>query len=82
MDGMSQILLTFCKQLGIWKKIPEPEDERSETSEAGDMAPESFRYFEISAVVWTNPNPDKYIIFHFCVFFDEGRIEPEGSKIF
>ena len=28
----------------IWdmKKIPEPEDERSETSEAGDMAPESF----------------------------------------
>ena len=30
------------------KKIPEPEDERSENSEAGDMAPESFRYFEIS----------------------------------
>ena len=29
----------------IWdmKKIPEPEDERSETSEAGDMALESFR---------------------------------------
>ena len=44
----SQILLKFCIQFGIWKKIPEPEDERSETSEAGDMAPESFRYFEIS----------------------------------
>ena len=29
----------------IWdmKKIPEPEDERSKTSEARDMAPESFR---------------------------------------
>ena len=29
----------------IWdmKNIPKPEDERSETSEAGDMAPESFR---------------------------------------
>ena len=29
----------------IWdmKKIPEPEDECSETSEAGDRAPESFR---------------------------------------
>ena len=46
-DGMSQILLKFCIQLGIWKKIPEPEDERSETSEARDMAPESFRYIEI-----------------------------------
>ena len=42
-DGMSQILPKFCIQFGIWKKIPEPEDERSETSEAGDMAPESFR---------------------------------------
>ena len=43
MDGISQILLKFCIQFGIWKKISEPEDERSETSEAGDMAPESFR---------------------------------------
>jgi hypothetical protein len=34
----------------IWnmKKIPEPKDEHSETSEAGDMDLESFRYFEIS----------------------------------
>ena len=30
------------------KKFPEPEDEHSETAEAGDMALESFRYFEIS----------------------------------
>ena len=43
MDGMSQILLKFCIQFGIWKKIPEPEDECSETTEAGDMTPESFR---------------------------------------
>ena len=38
MDGMSQILLKFCIQLGIWKKIPEPEDERSETYDAGVTA--------------------------------------------
>ena len=30
------------------KKNLDPEDERSETSEAGVMAPESFRYLEIS----------------------------------
>ena len=47
MDDMSQILPKFCIQFGIWKQIPEPEDERSETSEAGDMAPESFRSSEI-----------------------------------
>jgi len=28
--------------------MPEPEDKRSETSEAGDMAPESYQYFKIS----------------------------------
>ena len=43
MDGMSR-----CIQPRILKKIPEPEDEHSETSEAGVMAPESFRYLEIS----------------------------------
>ena len=41
MDGMSRILLKFCIQLRICKKIPEPEDERSETSEAEVMAPEN-----------------------------------------
>ena len=46
LNGMLQILLKFCIQLGIWKKIPEPEDERFKTSEAGVMAPESYRYFE------------------------------------
>ena len=39
--NMSQILLKFCIQLGIWTKIPEFEDERSETSEAVFMGWES-----------------------------------------
>ena len=47
MHDMSRILLKFCIQLGIWKKIPEPEDERSETSEAEVMAPENVWYLQI-----------------------------------
>ena len=33
-------LIYICRlnKFGIWKKIPEPEDERCETSESGDMA--------------------------------------------
>ena len=56
MDGMSRILLKFCIQLGIWTKIPEPEDERSETSEAGDMAPESFRDLEDGLYILNGSN--------------------------
>ena len=33
---------TLHKAWGMKKNIPEPENERSETFEAGDMAPESF----------------------------------------
>ena len=37
----------FAYNLGYEKNL-DPEDERSETSEAGVMAPENFRYLEIS----------------------------------
>ena len=48
MDGMFTDFAEILHTIWDMQKIPEPEDERSETSEAGDMAPESFRYFEIS----------------------------------
>ena len=52
----------------IWdiKKIPEPKDECSETSEAGDIAQESFRYFEDGLYISNGSN--------FFVFEDTSKI--------
>jgi len=49
----------------IWdmkKKIPEPEYEHSETSEAGDMALESFRYFEISRTASSSNGSNFFVL--------------------
>ena len=48
----------------IWdmKKIPEPEDEHSETSKAGDMALEDFRYFEISRTALYISNGSNFFV--------------------
>ena len=61
-DGMSRILLKFCIQVGIWKKNPEPEDEYSETSEAGNMAPEFPIFWDLEEGLYIS-NGSNFFVF-------------------